>query len=364
MKIMHIIPQLGAGGAEKFCVDLCNSQVDHGEVTLCVLHDVSDEKTGFFRGHVSDKVKIISMKKRSGFDLFLFVKFFFLFARIKPDVINTHLIALLYATPASIFFKIKRLHTIHNVAHKEHNIKLIRKIYKIFYKLKLVTPIAISSIVRETMISEYNLENIPLIENGVKRPEKTELFLQVSDFFSSLRKSPATKILLCIARFSPQKNLKLLVSSFSKITNQGADMQLVIIGDGPKEIKDELHEIANQRVSFVGAKKNIGDYLVCSDAFCLSSLWEGLPITIIEAFACETPILTTPAGGVPDVVIDNESGLVTNGFDEKEYFNMLSRYYELPKAQITKIKSTISQLYESRYNIAITAKKYIDVYKT
>lgn len=66
--------------------------------------------------------------------------------------------------------------------------------------------------------------------------------------------------------------------------------------------------------------------MLCSDAFCLSSIYEGLPITLIEALACGCIPLSTPVSGVVDLVVNNENGFISANFTLDSYVEVLLRY--------------------------------------
>ena len=99
-----------------------------------------------------------------------------------------------------------------------------------------------------------------------------------------------------------------------------------------------------------------------SDALCLSSKWEGLPIVILEAFSFGLTVLATPVGGVPDVVVDGDSGLLSTGLQIEEYHHLLQRFLSMPSASLQLIRNKSHQLFEGRFDIQITATNYILLY--
>lgn len=113
MKILEIIPQLSSGGGERFVVDLCNELSKEHDVTLMVLHSL--DKVDFYLKEVSNNVRVVSMNKRMGLDIGLLFRVYRYIRREKPDVVHTHLRAIMY-----IAFAIMRkngvmhCHTVHN----------------------------------------------------------------------------------------------------------------------------------------------------------------------------------------------------------------------------------------------------------
>ena len=94
MKILEIIPQLSSGGGERFVVDLCNELSKEHDVTLMVLHSL--DKVDFYLKEVSNNVRVVSMNKRMGLDIGLLFRVYRYIRREKPDVVHTHLRAIMY----------------------------------------------------------------------------------------------------------------------------------------------------------------------------------------------------------------------------------------------------------------------------
>ena len=142
MRILEIIPQLNVGGAESFTINLCNEFVEHGhEVFLVVTNSL--KKCGHLKRNIDPRVKLIGMEKRHGADPMLFIRLPRLISRIKPDIVHTHLGAILYTVLSPIFNQVpKYFHTVHNAAEKEATTGGRISVWarKIQFNLHLVTP--------------------------------------------------------------------------------------------------------------------------------------------------------------------------------------------------------------------------------
>src|SRR4051812_22460633 len=120
MRILHIIPTLGGGGAERFTVDLVNEISQTDDVLLCTLYDLTPGKYDFFLKDLDPQVKRVSLGKKLGLDIIMYLKIFRLVKRIKPDIIHTHLAAVNYVfLSVLVFARIKFFHTIHSEAKFE-----------------------------------------------------------------------------------------------------------------------------------------------------------------------------------------------------------------------------------------------------
>jgi glycosyltransferase involved in cell wall biosynthesis len=131
-----------------------------------------------------------------------------------------------------------------------------------------------------------------------------------------------------VARFGWEKNQDLLVSAFNKIEAEGVGFLLLVIGnayDQPGEA-EMLRRRACSSIKFLGEKNNVGDYLFLSDAFCLSSRYEGLPISLLEALAAGCIPICTAVGGIPDVVSEGVTGYLAYGDGVESYCDAIRRY--------------------------------------
>ncbi|MEN6293488.1 MAG: glycosyltransferase, partial [Methanobacterium sp.] len=104
-----------------------------------------------------------------------------------------------------------------------------------------------------------------------------------------------------------------LVDSFNEIKQE--NIKLMIVGTGPKkyELKDRVHKLGLEKtVIFTGNLKpeEMHNYYQAADIFTLPSYTEGLPISILEAMSCGTPVIATNVGGIPEIIDDNINGFI------------------------------------------------------
>src|SRR5690625_1602669 len=130
------------------------------------------------------------------------------------------------------------------------------------------------------------------------------------------------KIVGNIAALENQKDIKTFVNAveYVKQMKPYLNVKYVIIGEGKEREKLEVY-IKDKKLEgdiyFFGFRKNVNELLPEFDVFMMSSISEGLPLTIYEVFACKVPVVSTKAGGIPEAVINNFSGLTSEIKDYK-----------------------------------------------
>ncbi len=172
--------------------------------------------------------------------------------------------------------------------------------------------IAVSNDMEKKIVDEYGVckRNVTVIRNGIDKNK-----------FYQMNKNKAKKdcefeadrkYILSLCRLSKEKGIEYLLKAFSNIVTD--KVNLIIAGEGPllnvlqlmtRKLKIE------KSVKFIGEIKHEDacKWYNASDVYCLPSLWEGCPNTIIESLACGTPVVSTLVGGIPDLV-DKKTGIL------------------------------------------------------
>jgi N-acetyl-alpha-D-glucosaminyl L-malate synthase BshA len=133
---------------------------------------------------------------------------------------------------------------------------------------------------------------------------------------------PEEKILLHASNFREVKRVVDLVEIMRIVVDHFPEARLIIAGDGPTRIeverKIEALDLCNN-VHLLGVKSNMQEIMCSADMFLLNSTLEGMPLVLLEAMSCGLPVVTTPAGGIPELVRPGKDGMVTKGFEQEEY---------------------------------------------
>lgn len=362
MKIVQLSVNLGQGGAQRFYVDLCNELANEHEVILITSYHKDEPLQSFYQDELSDKVKHINLgyKGRKFMLPIFFIKSLYILMKIQPGVVHMHLDVLLYALlPMLVLRKTKFIHTVHGDANRHLIHRKLKWIYRYIYKNK-VTPVTITENSDESFRKLYGLDNSILIPNGRKTVEKTSEFRIVHAQIESMKWNSESLVFIHLGRCRTVKNQELLVDSFNELLNNGYNVILLILGEEyDSNLGMELQKKSRKGIYFLGPKKNIEDYMLCSDAFCLSSLSEGLPISLLEAMSIGVIPICTPAGGIPNVIENNKTGYLSENFTKDSYYSALVSYCE---NSMILSKSTIIDLFESNYSINKCVEKYQELY--
>lgn len=124
------------------------------------------------------------------------------------------------------------------------------------------------------------------------------------------------QMLLTIARFTPQKGYATLLAAVPAVLEQQPGARFVWVGDGPElaAITQEVEQAGlSHAVTLLGQRADIGDLLAAADAFVLPSLFEGLPLALLEAMASGLPVVATRIGGTLEAIGDDHPFLAPAG---------------------------------------------------
>lgn len=351
MKIAEIIPDLRKrAGAEVFFESLVIALTSNPELEIVVITiwDLIDES---FKSLMNNpRIKFYSCgKTKKGIDFKATKRFRCILVKENPDVIHTHRsVALTYF----LAFRFKRqswsyFHTVHNIAEKEAG-KYEIFLRKIYVKKRIINHIGISNTISRTIEHIYKFPAITTIYNGIKMPilpANEKIF----DF-------------ICVARFSKQKNHKLLLEAFKEVVISHPDVTLLLVGDG--ELKKECEALASElklkNVIFYGSSPDAIELINKSRFFILTSLYEGNPISILEALSLGLPIIAPRVGGVPDVVKNEINGLLFRKGDITEVVSIMNTL--LDDQTIGSQISKNNNLEKYNYSIDKCAKEYCDLF--
>lgn len=366
MKIIELITFLSSGGAERLVVDLSNELAKSQEVNLVTILDDSkeSENRNFYRSEVKNNVNYLNLRIKNGFSLTSQCKIYRQLKKLNPDIIHVHLIPTLkYAVLAIALLSLNRkvYFSVHNDLHNGYDrgiFKLITKTLGKFHKFRLS---CLSNKNYNDFISYYPDVEIRCIENGRATIKPTNLYADVKKEMNIYRRNSSSRLLMHVARCHPDKNQKLLIAAVNSLVSDGENIDLIILGAGfDSELGQEILSMACDRIHYIGTRKNIGDYMLNADIFCLSSNFEGMPITLLEAGLAGVPTVSTPVCGSVDLIEDGFNGYLSKDHSLEEYKKTL----KLAIDNFNSIKEgALNMKCRSPYTIEKCATKFIKYFE-
>jgi glycosyltransferase involved in cell wall biosynthesis len=314
--IFHLIDGLTFGGAETLLRDLAAGLEQRGyRIT------VAYSTHGAFVEELEKKgLRLIQIPRLGLIDPFFLYKIFQILKKENPDVVHTHLFksdfhGRLAARLARVPVVISTLHNNDTWA----NNKILGYIYGLT-SIWADRLIAVSPEVKEFHINKTKIlpQKTMVIQNGVD----VDSFSGYKEQAIKLRKDfgieSTAPLFGIVGRLMPQKNVPMFLLAAKEILQSQPNARFLIVGDG--ELREQLQQETQNlnlfpAVIFTGMRKDIPIILNALDVLVLSSLWEGLPVILLEAMASSLPVVSTAVDGVVGVAEKDVTAFLTPNRD-------------------------------------------------
>jgi glycosyltransferase involved in cell wall biosynthesis len=337
--VAMVVNNLDVGGLEKVVVSLLNhlDRERFDRYVICLdgagkmAHaiDLPTENRLVLKKNPERKLPIIGVNV--DISLFGAIRQFVKHKRIR--ILHAHNLApLLYAGVATrLLPMLNRPALVYSEHNQVYSASATQRRRMRFY-LKLADEVvAVSQDLQRTLVSELRTrhDKVSVLYNGIdgkrfafqdENRVRRELGIPDSDFVVG------TAVVL-----SEQKGIGFLLEAARDLLAREAGIRFVIAGDGPKraELESKARELRlGSRVMFLGYRQDIPELISSFDAYVLPSLWEGLPLALIEALAIGKPIVCTRVGGNPEIVEDGVNGFVVPPRDSGALADALLRLFQ------------------------------------
>lgn len=215
--------------------------------------------------------------------------------------------------------------------------------------------IAVSGDVANSIKAHYKNEKpkVQVVLNGIN----TEKYARNIHFEKDIRREfdiPASALVIGITCvFRVQKRLTTWLEIAKKLHDKFPNTVFLVVGDGV--LREEVHAKAQaldmkNYVHFAGLQSEIRPYLKAMDIFMMTSEFEGLPIALLEAMSMECMPACTAAGGIPELIEDNKSGIVVPVSEPMQLVDRLSEYLLQP-GKISQNKKAAREMVANRFGM-------------
>jgi glycosyltransferase involved in cell wall biosynthesis len=320
IRVMHVIARMNVGGPAVLVADLMRN-LNSADFNSTLVTGYCDENESDYLDEVATDVKATRVP---GFGRSISalndVKAFFLIIReirsFKPDVIHTHTAkaGVLGRIAAIISYpRAKRVHTFHgHLLHGYFNSRKVKLVVLLEKALGMFT---------YKLIAIGNVVKRDLLDAGIGNENKFEVIypgLQDLDLYprteakKRLGLDPTKNYIVFVGRLTQIKRPDRLIELARYIAHKHHSAHLLIAGAG--EMLEGLKSLAKDEslpITFLGWRNDIGLILSASELAVLCSDNEGIPLTLIQASQAGLPIVSTRVGSVSDIVVDGETGILT-----------------------------------------------------
>jgi glycosyltransferase involved in cell wall biosynthesis len=241
------------------------------------------------------------------------------------DILHTHrykenILGGLAGTMAGVPHQIRTVHGMAEpfVGFKSLKSRVYRMLDTLVTRTRINKSIAVSCDIERQLAAKYGADRVVMIHNGIDC-ERLQLTTSPAVVRQRLGVDVTHKLIGSVGRLTPVKGYQYLLGAFRRIAERDSQVRLVLVGDGPE--RQRLGSLAKEygidkKVVFYGFTSDVGEILAALDVFVLSSLHEGISISLLESLALGIPSVVTAVGGNPEVVRHNETGLLVPPLDE------------------------------------------------
>lgn len=367
--IVHVLYSLGTGGMERIVVSVVNrtrERYRHAVVCLAGF--------GALRDEISDPAVVcVSLDKRAGKDWRCYARLWRTLRRLKPDIVQTYNLGALDATLVARLAGAKR------VVHAEHGRDVAdprgtnRKYRRMRRWLQpcITRFVAVSQNLANWLRDDIGIRptKVVCIPNGIDTSRHAALAGSrdtrplLGDF------APCGTLLIgTVGRLDAVKDQAGLIDAFALLCESDpalADrMRLAIVGDGPERKRLEqriAHHGLGEHVRLFGNRSDVPALLAEFDVFVLSSVAEGIPLTVLEAMAAGLPVVATNVGGVGEVVVTGETGTLVRPSDPAALAAALRCCMDDPALRARQGAAGRARV-ETRFGMASMVAGYVDLY--
>ena len=364
MRIVHVIPSLDMGGAEKLTINLALAQRELGnEVSLCCVM-TPPEKGALYPKILEEGLSCsysYSKHEPRPLQIYRFVK---LLKRLGPDVVQSHLPRTNSCTTVAA-----RLAGVRCIVASFHNSMIWKNRRQ--KKWGLLTErwqdglFCDSKFIRKRLVElcPRSGRKTRVVYPSVSLPDVKVQENEILEFRKKWNIADDEKIVGIVARLAKVKDHDTFIDAAEKVLKRRSKVRFIIAGEGPrkKEIETRIREKnLSDKVLLAGFLPSLVALWKLMDLFVLTSRLEGFPVSLLEAFASGVPVVATNVGGIPEIVKPGQNGFLVDPGNPAETADRILEYLETPDLEASMKKNARATAGE--FTIDKMARRCIELY--
>lgn len=350
IKILHLLTGLSVGGGEKAALELAKyTDKKHFDIQVISVGKHKDMLNDFQENNIP--IKIID-PKHNYFRLWRIINLTWVgYKRLaqeikayQPDILHAHMgHAIILATLLKLRFpQIKLVFNSQNYIMDSTIGSVITYLFKWLRSADIVFA--------KDMANGIYRKDATVIPNGID----TQMYGLHQPKFDQFT-------FICVGRLTKQKNQLALIKPVSGLKKAGFFFQLLIVGEGEDRLKIEAaiakYDIQDC-IKLLGLRRDIPKLYNKAHCFIMPSLWEGLPLAMLEAASSQLPVIITDVGSVSTLVEAENGYMVKDLEDLFETMKTVINNYEIALQKASRLKNKV----RNEYDVAIIARKHEALY--
>ena len=240
--------------------------------------------------------------------------------------------------------------------------------FLLFKKLNRIIAVA-NSVKEDVLRNNWSLsdEKIFVLENSVDYERFAGLSISKQNAKQMMGLPSNVFVFGTAGRLTPTKGLLYLIEAFSKVKEQKPSAHLVLLGDGQcrAELEQQVSKVScRNSIHFLGYRNNIEQLLRGMDVFVLSSVAEGMPRVILEAMSAGIPCIATEVGGIPEIIVGNDVGLLVSPRDPAALAQAMISSANMPEDRLEKLIEKAQYKAQQFYSHDVVREKLKYLYES
>ena len=332
VRVLHVITSLTVGGAERLVVSAARGlSPDRFDHQICCLSE---------RGPLAEEaaaagIPVFCIGTFPGLSHpVAFARLLALIRRVRPTVVHTHLQAAnLYGRLAAWLAQVPVLiATEHNVyTGKPRRYVVVER----WLARETDVLIAVSEHVRRFLAEQLGVPpaTVRVVRNGAAALAPSSA--RIAELRARLERAGARRpVVATVASLTAKKGHAFLFEAVARLRSQNIACTLVLAGEGPERqrLQATMERLGlTEFVHFLGSVSDVGSVLAVADLIVLPSVVEGLPLALLEAMLAGKPVVATAVGGIPEVIVSGDNGLLVPPCDEAALADAIARVLQSPE---------------------------------